>query len=280
MTLFELRTFLQSKLSKEEFEKLNNIFGSGNRTKIINHLHNNWKETVPSLSADYKYRLFIEKEIENNVGKSFLQNSIFQVDNATALNIELAKAKKSVIQYRASPQATVLTEQGLLPIAQTNELAAVTQYNTSAQSLLNTSIFIPKNKLEEISAKWIPENVSLIKNLERDAIDIIQKSVKETFSTGGRAKQIQKTIEEGITGIKGYRAKLIAEDQILKLHAQIHRQQHKNIGVKQYVWRTQGDGAVRASHAARDKEVYNYSDSPAPAEEVRCRCFEIPLIEW
>jgi len=280
MTLFELKTLLESKLSKEEFERLNGIFGSKDKGKIVDYLYSNWKETLPTRSADYQYRLFLEKEVQNSIGKRYLNNAIFQAENTTALNIELAKAKKDVIQYRATPEASILTEQKLIPIAQTNETVAVDQYSKSAKSLFNTSIFIPKKKLEEISQEWVTENVSLIKNLEKDAIDIIHKSVKDTFSTGGRAKEIQKTIEENIDGVKGYRAKLIAEDQILKLYAQINRQQHKAIGVKQYIWRTQGDGAVRATHAVRDKQIYNYDDSPAPAEEVRCRCFEIPLIQW
>jgi hypothetical protein len=43
-----------------------------------------------------------------------------------------------------------------------------------------------------------------------------------------------------------------------------------------YIWRTRGDGKVRASHAANDGRIFAWDDPPPtghPGEDYNCRCF-------
>ena len=48
-----------------------------------------------------------------------------------------------------------------------------------------------------------------------------------------------------------------------------------------YIWRTQGDGKVRASHAANDGKIFAWDDPPPtghPGEDYGCRCIAEPYV--
>lgn len=49
----------------------------------------------------------------------------------------------------------------------------------------------------------------------------------------------------------------------------------------QYIWRTQGDGKVRSSHAANNGRIFSWDDPPAtghPGEDYGCRCTAEPYV--
>jgi SPP1 gp7 family putative phage head morphogenesis protein len=51
--------------------------------------------------------------------------------------------------------------------------------------------------------------------------------------------------------------------------------------ITQYIWRTQGDGKVRATHAANNGHVFSWNNSPEtghPSEDYNCRCYAEPYI--
>lgn len=49
----------------------------------------------------------------------------------------------------------------------------------------------------------------------------------------------------------------------------------------QYIWRTRGDGKVRASHAANNGRIFSWDNPPAtghPGEDYNCRCTAEPYV--
>ncbi|STP06298.1 phage Mu protein gp30-like protein [Haemophilus parainfluenzae] len=79
------------------------------------------------------------------------------------------------------------------------------------------------------------------------------------------------------------RAMLIARDQSSKLNAALTRARHEEVGVKKYMWSTSGDERVRASHAEKDGQIFEYANPPAdtghPGHDVNCRCVQIPVLD-
>ena len=92
--------------------------------------------------------------------------------------------------------------------------------------------------------------------------------------SGDTVESLTKRIKEKYAVVKS-RAKLIAQDQTLKLYADLTRYRAESLGVDEYIWRTVGDSRVRPDHADKNGKKYTLRDGANglhPGRAVRCRC--------
>lgn len=78
----------------------------------------------------------------------------------------------------------------------------------------------------------------------------------------------------------------IDEDPVLngiirQFGAKLNAQRQQALGVSRYIWRSQDDNRVRATHAARDDQTFSWDErlpGGFPGEDFGCRCFAEPVI--
>lgn len=71
------------------------------------------------------------------------------------------------------------------------------------------------------------------------------------------------------------------EERLLRAFAGLINQlRQEDLGIEQYIWRSQDDAKVRESHAGYDDQVFRWDDPPVgghPGEEHNCRCYAEPI---
>lgn len=125
-------------------------------------------------------------------------------------------------------------------------------------------------------------NVQLIKSIRSQYLDKVQNAVTQAMVNGTLNKDLVQQIKDiGKTTEK--RAIFIARDQSSKLNAALTQARHEEVGIKKYMWSTSGDERVRASHAEKDGQIFEYTNPPAdtghPGHDVNCRCVQIPVLD-
>lgn len=129
---------------------------------------------------------------------------------------------------------------------------------------------------------WVAENVALVKGLSDRLAEEIASIIRREISGGGNVQSIKQAIEHRLEVTKA-RAKLIAEDQVFKLHSDLTMYRAQSVGSDQYIWRTMRDERVRQSHREREGKIFSWSKPPAggrhPGQEIRCRCRAEPLLK-
>lgn len=142
------------------------------------------------------------------------------------------------------------------------------------KSLLGVSPFRSEPFLQPLMDGWITENTRLIKSiptaLNSDLDGIIRRGVMQ----GKSVRDITKDIKARYP-VTESRARLIAQDQTLKAHADLARYRLQSVGVKRYIWRTVGDSRVRPEHADRNGSIFSWDKPPSgghPGQNYRCRC--------
>ena len=78
------------------------------------------------------------------------------------------------------------------------------------------------------------------------------------------------------------RYEIIARDQVTSLRSHLDSVRQQEAGIEKYKWKDVDDVRVRPEHAARDRNVYdwthNHSDGH-PGEPILCRCIALAVIE-
>lgn len=71
------------------------------------------------------------------------------------------------------------------------------------------------------------------------------------------------------------------EERLLRAFAGLINQlRQEDLGIEQYIWRSQDDAKVRDSHAGYDDQVFRWDDPPVgghPGEAHNCRCYAEPI---
>ena len=110
--------------------------------------------------------------------------------------------------------------------------------------------------------------------------------VHEAYDSGLRVEGLAARLADRF-GVSDTRAELIAQDQILKLNAQISETRLRDAGVEEYIWITSRDERVRPEHLALDGTKHRWDDPPVsnkngeknnPGTDVRCRCIASPVL--
>lgn len=136
------------------------------------------------------------------------------------------------------------------------------------------------------------DNVKLIKSIPETYFDQVESVVRDSLDNGRRVEKIAGIIEQRFDVTRN-RAKLIATDQIQKLHGQLTETRQQRLGVRKYKWRHSRDERVRGnpsglypharhSHWHREGKIYLWSEPPEdghPGVPIRCRCHAEPYFE-
>ena len=141
-------------------------------------------------------------------------------------------------------------------------------------TLLGVNVFRSEPFLKPLAEGWVSENTSLIKSLPARLHPELEGIVRRGVMNGASVKTIKGQIKERY-GVTDHRAKLIAQDQTLKLNADLTRYRLQSVGVKKYIWRSSQDSRVRPEHAERNGKTYSWEEGASgmhPGQEVRCRC--------
>lgn len=155
------------------------------------------------------------------------------------------------------------------------ELPAIMQGAPRAVSL-GVDIFRSEPFLKPLMDNWVSENTSLIKSIPSKFHDDVGGIVRRGVANGSSVKTIQREIKDRYP-VTDSRAKLIAQDQVLKANADLTKYRLQSIGVKEFIWNSVGDSRVRPAHVALDGKKFSW-DKPHPTEglpgtgSVRCRC--------
>lgn len=142
-------------------------------------------------------------------------------------------------------------------------------------SILGVNVFRSEPFLKPLAEGWIRENTDLIKSIPRKLNADIEGIIRRGVMNGTSVKTLAQEIKAKYK-VSDYRAKLIAQDQTLKLHADLTQKRLQSVGVKQYIWRTVGDSRVRPDHMERAGNKYSWDKPPSggehPGHGFRCRC--------
>lgn len=142
------------------------------------------------------------------------------------------------------------------------------------QSLLSVNVFRDEPFLKPLAEGWIAENTALIKSVPEKLASDVEGIVRRGTMAGKSVRELTKEIRAK-TGQTPNRAKLIAQDQTLKLNADLTRNRLQSVGVSEYIWRSVQDSRVRPEHVQHNGETYSWAKPPSdghPGQPVRCRC--------
>jgi SPP1 gp7 family putative phage head morphogenesis protein len=145
---------------------------------------------------------------------------------------------------------------------------------TALQKALGIEVYRSEPYLEPLRNAWVARNTDLIKTLPVKLHPELTGIIDRGVANGLSVKQMQDQLIDRY-GVTESRAKLIAQDQILKANAELTRHRMESVDVDEYIWRTMNDGRVRPEHEEREGKRYQWSDPPDgghPGMAVRCRC--------
>lgn len=77
------------------------------------------------------------------------------------------------------------------------------------------------------------------------------------------------------------RARLLARNMVGDMVAEVSRQTYQAVGIKEFVWRTQGDSRVRQEHRELNGKKFPIATGAPgvglPGQPINCRCFPEPV---
>lgn len=135
------------------------------------------------------------------------------------------------------------------------------------------------NELNEIKNDFISENIDLINNLNNEYKMKLKRLIRESIDNNYDKQTLINEIKKNLN-MNMNRCKLIAVDQIGKLHGKLNMYYQTKCNIDKYVWSTMRDNRVRPSHAEREGNVYEWSKPPLgghPGYAIRCRCKAKPV---
>ncbi len=138
----------------------------------------------------------------------------------------------------------------------------------------------------ELVERWTKEATGRITSVRDEIAEGLRRDVIAAAEAGTDAKELAaKWLSEGVPvefGTAEARLRVIAQNQLSTLHAQVQSERARAVGVTAFVWRTQGDAKVRPAHQALDGTRHDYDDPPSeglPGTPVNCRCWAESVID-
>lgn len=144
----------------------------------------------------------------------------------------------------------------------------------------------------------VKEATSLIKSVPEELFNDIGKAVVSNMR--GEVLPEGRSITQQIQFLTGHtekRARLIARDQMSKIHTGITQVRQESLGIEKYVWRTAKDARVvgnpgglypkgnkvHNNHYIREGKVFSWAEPPEdghPGFAINCRCYAEPIIDF
>ena len=113
----------------------------------------------------------------------------------------------------------------------------------------------------------------------------VARVIRQAIRTGLDASQAADLLQARLK-VSRNRAVLIATDQLLTAAATADRLRQRDMGITEYVWRSQHDQKVRDRHRVLDRlgrrgvrrRWSGEPDGIYPGKEIRCRCRAVPVV--
>ena len=158
-------------------------------------------------------------------------------------------------------------------------------FDMQVKQVTGVSPFRSEPWLKDTLKNSVSQNVSLISTMHEDYFKDVEFEVLNGLERGLSTKDIAKRIQKK-TGASRNRARLIAQDQVSKLNANLASRRSSDLGIKRFRWSTSHDERVRASHRALNNKIFTYKDGASvdgedhvlPGQPIRCRCVAVPII--
>lgn len=139
---------------------------------------------------------------------------------------------------------------------------------------LGVNVFRSEPYLAPLAENWVKVNTDLIKTLPTRLHPEIEGIIRRGVMNGASVKQLAGEIKQRYA-VTDYRAKLIAQDQITKLNADLTKHRLQSVGVERFIWRSVQDSRVRPEHVHLNGKEFAWDKPPSeglPGQPVRCRC--------
>lgn len=145
---------------------------------------------------------------------------------------------------------------------------------------------LPEYDADELLDKWSREAAARITSVRSEIAERLRQDIVEGAKQGLSVTEVIAGIQArgGVPVLWGTaegRVKVIAQNQTAILHARVQRERARSVGVTQFVWRTQGDDAVRAEHRSLDGRSISYNSPGSeglPGEPPGCRCWAESIV--
>jgi SPP1 gp7 family putative phage head morphogenesis protein len=106
---------------------------------------------------------------------------------------------------------------------------------------------------------WVSTNVTLIKSIQTDLLGQVKVIIEDGYRSALSIPTITQQLQSKFN-ISKNRARLIARDQMGKLHSAYIHHEHEQLGITEYVWLTTHDERVRKSHKVLDGKVCQWNN--------------------
>ena len=167
------------------------------------------------------------------------------------------------------------------------------------KAILGVEFFVTEPWEIEVIEAWSQTNFELISSLSSEYIKSVNLLVSEGVQFGKTANSIMKEIRALNKTITGYRARLIARDQVGKLNGALTKRRMEDAGIDMYTWMTAGDERVRSKHKTLNNKLMRW-DNPnvysadkgktwkarsgdmykgIPGQDIQCRCTGVPFFD-
>lgn len=155
------------------------------------------------------------------------------------------------------------------------------------------------NSLEDRYRLFAAENSLLIRSIPNQMLDRVSIIVMEGYKSGKSTADLTQEISTAFD-VTENRARLIARDQIGKLHSKIVRDEANTLNIDYYVFSDSNDAKTRPSHHAMHNKICKFGDPTVykddikdqwkkrssiggvelhPGEDFQCRCNFILIID-
>ena len=130
---------------------------------------------------------------------------------------------------------------------------------------------------------FIKKEKEMIEDAGKDFIGGMQETAHTSFMEGEGTEELANKLQ-GFAEISDSKARFWASDMLGDAYSSYTETMHAKAGIKNYIWRTSGDNAVRENHRELNGRVFGWSkgaaftgllDKPGaknPGDDFRCRC--------
>lgn len=138
---------------------------------------------------------------------------------------------------------------------------------------------------DKLLEQWSRKAAKRITSVRDEVAEALRRDVVAALVAGTDPSVLtDRWVAQGIPVLRGTlegRMKVIAQNQINTLHAQVQSERARAVGVTEFRWRTQGDNRVREAHRVLEGRRFTYAEPPSeglPGTPINCRCWAESIV--